>query len=279
MKELSGRTALVTGAASGIGLALCERFVQEGMAVVMADVEPSALDAAARMLSLKGGRILAHRTDVSDVASVASLAEAAATTFGPVHLLCCNAGVVRVGSAWDQSLDDWKWNFDVNVWGVVHCLRAFVPRMLAHGEDGHVVITSSAAGLMADASSSYVASKFAVAGIAEGMVPDLEGTAIGVSLLCPGGVKTRIFESERNRPPQLGERGKMSPAIAAQMARMTAKDRADQIEPSVIADLVVKAVRAGEFYVLPMQQGYKERVSARLDALRRAVDASSMPGV
>src|SRR5262249_37742813 len=148
-----------------MGLAMARRFAADGMAVGMSDVEQGALDAAVKSVTAKDARGLGVAGDVANPAAVEALAARAVETFGKVHVLCANAGVVRHGSAWDHTLDDWTWVLGVNLWGVVHCLRSFVPRMQAHGEEGHVVITSSAAGLLATSSSAYVASKYAVVGL------------------------------------------------------------------------------------------------------------------
>jgi NAD(P)-dependent dehydrogenase (short-subunit alcohol dehydrogenase family) len=280
MKELKGRTAVVTGAASGMGLAMASRFAAEGMQVVMSDVEGGALQKAAASVEAaaraSGGKVLAVTCDVADERSVTELAQRAIAAFGKVHVLCNNAGVVRQGSAWDQSMDDWKWVMGVNLWGVINGLRAFVPGMLAHGEEGHIVTTSSAAGLVASSSGSYTATKFAVVGMSEGLATEmanLSGGRIGVSVLCPGGVKSRIFESERNRPAALSEKGYIAPAVEAALSRLAAPDRTDQVSPEFIADLVVDAIRAQQFYILPMQAHFKKSINERLDALSKAVEA------
>ena len=280
MKDFKGKVAVVTGAASGMGLAMASRFASEGMQVVMSDVEGGALQKAAASVEAAakaaGGKVLAVTCDVADERSVADLAQRAVAAFGKVHVLCNNAGVVRQGSAWDQSHDDWKWVMGVNLWGVIHGLRAFVPGMLSHGEEGHIVTTSSAAGLVASSSGSYTATKFAVVGMSEGLATEmatLSGGRIGVSVLCPGGVKSRIFESERNRPATLSEKGYIAPEVEAALSRLAAPDRTDQVSPEFIADLVVEAIRAQQFYILPMQAHFKKSIQQRLDALSAAVKA------
>lgn len=280
MKEFKGKVAVVTGAASGMGLAMANRFASEGMRVVMSDIEDGALQKAALSVQASakasGGKVLAVTCDVADERSVAELAKSATAAFGKVHVLCNNAGVVRQGSAWDQSSDDWKWVMGVNLWGVIHGLRAFVPGMLAHGEEGHIVTTSSAAGLVASSSGSYTATKFAVVGMSEGLATEmanLSGGRIGVSVLCPGGVKSRIFESERNRPAALSEKGYIAPEVQAALSKLAAPDRTDQVSPEFIADLVVDAIRARQFYILPMQAHFKKSIQQRLDAVSAAVKA------
>ena len=280
MKEFKGKVAVVTGAASGMGLAMASRFASEGMQVVMTDVEDGALQKAAAAVEAasraSGGKVLAVTCDVANEQSMTDLASRAIAAFGKVHVLCNNAGVVRQGSAWDQSMDDWKWVMGVNLWGVIHGLRAFVPGMIAHGEEGHIVTTSSAAGLVASSSGSYTATKFAVVGMSEGLAAEmakLSAGRIGVSVLCPGGVKSRIFESERNRPAALSEKGYIAPEVAATLSALAAPDRTDQVAPDYIAGLVVDAIRARQFYILPMQAHFKKSIHERLDALSKAVEA------
>lgn len=278
MKELSGKTAVVTGAASGIGLALAERFVAEGMNVVMADVEKGRLESAAKGIAAKPGQVLAVVTDVTKRESVDRLAEEARRGFGKVHVVCANAGVVTHGGVWELSLDDWQWTVDVNLWGVIHTLRAFVPGLIAHGEEGHVVTTSSAAGLVTGHSSAYAATKYAVLGITEGLAVELADTPIGVSVLCPGGVKTGIFESERNRPKELAEQGVHNPKVAERVAALSAKDRADQVPPSYMADLVVKAIRDRQLYIMPSQRAHRAPIRERLERMLQALDSAATSG-
>lgn len=267
MKEFKGRTAVITGASSGIGLGLATRFAAEGMNVVMADIERVKLDAAAKAVGANGARVRAVTVDVANPDSVAELATAAIADFGRVHVVCANAGVATYGSVWEQSMDDWKWTLGVNLWGVIHTLRAFIPDMIAHGEDGHIVVTSSAAGLLATTSSSYAASKYAVLGISEGLAADLAGTRIGVSVLCPGGVKTGIFQSERNRPRDLPEHGVHRPEIASWVATLAAPDRKDQVSPAYIADQVLRAIQDNELYIMPSQRAHREPIRQRLQRM------------
>lgn len=276
MSELGGRTAVVTGAASGIGAALVGRFAREGMNVIAADIEAKALEVASGKIGAMCGNLVNVVTDVTLPASVEALAERATEEFGRVHVLCNTAGVVVHGAAHEQSLDDWKWVLDVNLWGVVNGLRAFVPRMLAHGEPGHVHITSSMGGLVASSSSSYTASKFAVTGLAEGLKTEMAGNPggrIGVSLLCPGGVRTGIFRSERNRPASLSEKGEVSEQTRRKIESLADPTRTDQFTPDEIADEVWDAIVGGRFYVLPMQDRYRELVRRRARDLLEALDA------
>src|SRR5579871_3810153 len=200
MKEFQGRVAVVTGGASGIGKAIAEKCVSEGMKVVLADIEGPALEETAT--AMKGS--VPYQVDVSDAVAVEAMAAAVYKDFGAVHLLFNNAGVAPDGKpTWAQSLETWKWVIDVNLYGVIHGLRSFVPRMLKGGEEGHIVNTASVAGLHSGPMiSPYYATKHAVVGMSESLYIELRsgGAKVGASVLCPAFVRTRIGESGRNRP-------------------------------------------------------------------------------
>jgi NAD(P)-dependent dehydrogenase (short-subunit alcohol dehydrogenase family) len=200
MRDLSDRTAFVTGGASGIGFALARAFGEAGMKVMLADVEADALATAARTLREGGLDVRGVVCDVTDPASVQDAAEAAFKAFGNVHVVCNNAGVGGTGID-EISLDTCRWVIDVNLMGVVHGIHAFLPHLRAHGEGGHIVNTASMAGMNSGLGfSAYSASKFAVVNMSEGLATRLKPLGIGVTVLCPGFVRTRIWESERNRP-------------------------------------------------------------------------------
>lgn len=248
MEELSGKVAVVTGAASGIGRALAERWAAEGMRVVMADIEKEPLTEASEALRDKGAEVLAVPTDVSDGAQVDALAEAAVDAYGAVHLLCNNAGVGAGGPVAELGADDWEWVLGVNLWGVIHGLRAFLPGMLASGEEGHVVNTASVAGLLGGPwMAAYSASKYAVVGISECLHQELAPTRVGVSVLCPAWVNTNIASSYRNRPARLGGGGEQE---GGPLTRVLAQLLASGLAPEVVADHVAEAVRRRRFWVL-----------------------------
>jgi NAD(P)-dependent dehydrogenase (short-subunit alcohol dehydrogenase family) len=205
MDELRDRVAVVTGAASGIGFALCERLAAEGMSVVMADVDPQRLEQASDQLAAESGaEVLAVPTDVSVWESVESLASHAIDRFGAVHLVCNNAGVQRPAPTWEGTVEAWNWVVGVNLNGVFHGVRAFVPGMLAGGEPGHVVNTASIGGLLAfPGIAPYSASKAGVIGLSESLHHDLRArnAPIGVSVLCPGPVDTHLRAHSRELHP------------------------------------------------------------------------------
>jgi len=272
--DLRGKTAVVTGAASGIGFALAERFVDEGMQVALADVEEPALVEAAAKLRAAGGNVLAEVTDVSDGDSVDRLARAVANTFGPVQVLCNNAGVGAGGLVSELSTADWEWVLDVNLWGVIHGVRAFLPGMLASGEPGHVVNTASLAGLVsAPFMAPYSASKFAVVATSEALFHELRmtGAKVGVSVLCPGWVNTNIHSSERNRPARAGRQGDMGvPDGRAEMLRQILQNG---MPPAEVAQLVVDAVRTNRFYILTHPE-MTPAIEARMTAIVEGHDPS-----
>ena len=253
MDDLRGRVAVVTGGASGIGRALAERFGSEGMGVVLADVEAAPLRDAAARLRGAGADVLDVVTDVRDPAQVEALADRAAAHFGAVHVVCNNAGVAGgAGPVWEVPLADWEWTLGVNLWGVIHGVRAFVPRLVAQGE-GHVVNTASMAGLITGATGGpYAVSKFGVVALSEGLYLNLQMAApgVGVSVLCPGWVNTRIGESERNRPADLVVERPPNP-MADKGRRGLRRVLEAGMDPAAVADRVVSAIREQRFYVLP----------------------------
>ena len=254
MDDFEGKVAVITGAASGIGLAIAHRCAQEGMKVVLADVEQAALSQAAGELKEAGAEVLAVVTDVSQAADMAALARQTRDTFGGVHLLCNNAGVGAGSTAWDSSLNDWAWVLGVNLWGIIHGLREFVPLMLAQGGEGYIVNTASLAGLISyHASAPYHASKHAVVALSEKLYYDMaaQGGRIKVSVLCPGWVNTQIMDSDRNRPPGLTdpETLPVKPEAEAAVEEMR-QSAATGISAAAVAESVFKAIKDEQFYIL-----------------------------
>jgi NAD(P)-dependent dehydrogenase (short-subunit alcohol dehydrogenase family) len=255
VKEFRGRVAVVTGAASGIGRALASRFADEGMKLVLADVEPGALATAARELQGTGCETLAVVTDVSRADDVAALARRTLDAFGAVHILCNNAGVFTGGLSWEAPLADYEWVLGVNLWGVIHGIRSFVPILLAQGGEGHVVNTASMAALTTlPYAGIYHLSKHAVLALSECLHHELvlRGSQLRVSALCPELVATHIDAAERNRPahlrPEPGSAGAGSERDLVQQA--IAQGVAQGTPPAKVADRVLDAIREQRFYVL-----------------------------
>jgi len=269
MKNFKGKVAVVTGAGSGIGLALSRVFAREGMKVVLADVQADALRAAERELRDAGAEVLAQRTDVSRLSSVQRLAEKTGDRFGNVHLLCNNAGVVppeRHRPIWETSLKDWKWTLDVNLWGVVHGIHCFLPAMLAHGEKGHVVNTASIAGLMSGSGSgAYSVAKHGVVRLTEGVYASLREckSKIGATVLCPGVVATGIFNSERNRPGSSDKDKEKTNAAYHKVAQELYKTA---MQPDQVAEQVLKAVRDQQLYAITTT-AFDDAIRERMDAI------------
>jgi NAD(P)-dependent dehydrogenase (short-subunit alcohol dehydrogenase family) len=271
VQELAGKVAVVTGGGSGIGAALVRAFAAEGMDVAVADIEAGAAEEAAAAARALGRRALAVRTDVSQRGAVEALAERTFAELGGCHVLCNNAGVLLVGALETSSASDWEWVLGVNLWGVVHGLLAFLPRMLAQPGEKHIVNTASTAGLIPTPNVGlYATSKYAVVGLSEHLRRDLAPRGIGVSVLCPGGVQTQIFRSERNRPPELG--------TTAGVQEPRAPRSPDEMQPpEAIAAAVLEGIRANDAYILTHAH-YRRFVEVRCAELMRAFDRADARG-
>jgi NAD(P)-dependent dehydrogenase (short-subunit alcohol dehydrogenase family) len=263
--ELEGKVAVITGAASGIGRAVATRAAEAGMRVVLADIEEGPLKETEAALASSGADVLAVATDVSSGESVEALRDQALKHFGAVHVVHNNAGVGVFGPVWTVPESDWRWILGVNLWGVIHGIRVFVPVLVEQGE-GHVVNTASVAGLTSPPYlGAYNATKHAVVTLSETLYADLRngGSNVGVSVLCPGFVNTRIHESGRNRPswaPQPQQDGATSELMRSVIST--------GMDPLEVADLVIDAVRTGRFYVLPhphLQPAIEARLRAIVD--------------
>jgi NAD(P)-dependent dehydrogenase (short-subunit alcohol dehydrogenase family) len=253
MDDFEGRTAVITGGASGIGLAMARRLGMEGANVVIADVEPAALERAEAELARAGATVEPVLTDVTDRAQITALADAAEARFGSVHFLHNNAGVATTGLAEEQSDAQWDWVLDVNLHAVIWGCREFLPRMKAHGEPAHLVNTASMAGMSGGPlMSPYFATKFAVVGLSESLWHEgqITGSNVGISVLCPAFVRTGIARSDRNRPHGVGGWVADGSRAGAQFAEVLTAGVDGGIEPDEVAATVIDAVRAGKLWIL-----------------------------
>ena len=271
MLQFKGKTAVITGAGSGMGEAIAHRMGAAGMSVVIADIDPDAGNRVCCDLQDLGIPALAIDTDVASQDSLNRLADAAWSAFGSVDLLCNNAGVVPAGRfrpVWDYPLEDWQWAMDVNLMGVVHGVRAFVPRMLAQKTEGHIVTTASVAGLVSGSGSPvYSVAKHAAVRVTEALYASLceMGAPIGVTLLCPGLVNTNIYRSERNRPVDLVPAAGISEE-SPELQAVADKLYVNAKSPQAVAEQLFEAICENRFYVLTSDQ-FDETVRARSAAL------------
>ena len=267
MRLEAGQVAVVTGAASGIGRGLAEGFLGRGLAVVAADVEAGALEAAVGEMASRGGRVVGQVTDVRDPEAVQRLASRTVSELGRVDVVCNNAGVISARRpVWEQTPEDWRWTLDVNLLGVVNGIRAFVPHLIAQGS-GHVVNTSSIAGLApvpGGGNGAYTASKHAVIGLSETLVEELAtvGADVGVTVLCPGPVPSRIHTAERNRPAELVAASGGGGSLPPPDFQLTL----EPVDVATVADLVCAAIESGQRYVLP-GPGTAEMARRRIDGV------------
>jgi NAD(P)-dependent dehydrogenase (short-subunit alcohol dehydrogenase family) len=278
MRQLAGKTAFVTGGASGIGFALGAAFAQAGMKVMLADIETEVLAEAVKSLHDFAPNVRGVPCDVADPPSVERAAKACYEAFGNVHVVCNNAGVAAAGGIDNISLDNWRWVLDVNLMGVLHGIRTFLPHIRAHGEGGHIVNTASMAGMNSGLGfSPYVASKFAVVGMSEGLATQLKPFGIGVTVLCPGFVRTRIGESGRNRPERYGATQPPDPASPAGLLVAQIAERLQSgLDPSDVAARVLTAIREQELYVFTHPE-MRAELEERFAAIMAAMDKAAAP--
>jgi NAD(P)-dependent dehydrogenase (short-subunit alcohol dehydrogenase family) len=282
MKDFQNKVAVVTGAASGIGRALAEKSAQEGMKVVLADVEEPALKLAEKELKASGADVLAVQTDVSKAADVQTLAQQAFDTYGGVHLLFNNAGVGGGTTIWESSLADWQWVLGVNLWGAIHGIHYFVPRMLEQDSEGHIVNTASMAGLVSGPGGIYPVTKHGIVALSETLYHELalNGAKLKVSVLCPGFVKTHIMDAARNRPTELQNEAverKVSPQ-EEQIVQFVRQSVQAGMPPHQVADIVFKAIRDETFYILTHPE-WKEAIRTRMEDILQERNPSLAPGM
>ena len=263
MRDLKGKVAAVTGAASGLGRAMALAFADEGMSLALADV--SDLSETSSEIQKRGVRTVALKVDVSKAEEVEAFAALADRELGGAHVVCNNAGVSPLGAAWETSVDDWRWILGVNLWGVIHGVRSFVPRLMARG-DGHVVNTASVAGIInPPGSGAYNVTKHAVVALSETLQHDLRerGSKVGVSVLCPAYVPTGIADSERNRPAGFAPTP-MSKEMLARQAMLRKAVSSGRLTADDVARAVVSAVKAERFYILTHAR-IKGAIRARME--------------
>lgn len=272
LKDLSGRIAVVTGGASGIGRGIATRLIGQGMQVVIADIEDNALQQTAHAIGAIGIRV-----DVSDHGSVQALADAVIARFGSVHLVCNNAGVGSTAAIADMAINDWQWMLGVNLWGVIHGVQVFLPLLDANADGGHIVNTSSIGGLATmPGLGGYSVSKFAVVALTEALALELEatGSGVGATVLCPGTVRTNIKNSTRNRPARLGTGG----LVDADLENSDFGAHMRWLEPEEVGDVVISAVQRGDLYAFT----HPEMGAVVLDRharIKNALDAAAMPAI
>jgi NAD(P)-dependent dehydrogenase (short-subunit alcohol dehydrogenase family) len=272
MQHVEGRVAFITGGASGVGFGMAHAFLAAGMKVVIADIRQDHLDDAMQRLAGTGKALHAIRVDVADRAAMARAADETERVFGRVHVVCNNAGINLFTDIGTATYSDWDWVMGVNFGGVVNGVQSFVPRIKAHGEGGHIVNTASMAAFIAGPSAGiYTCSKFAVRGLSEALRWSLMPYGIGVSVLCPGLVKSTIYESEKVRPADL-QGSRMSPEF------LTRLEQVHQIgmEPEEIGAKVLRGIRAGDFYIFSHPE-FKQELRAIFDEALAALPAEQPP--
>jgi NAD(P)-dependent dehydrogenase (short-subunit alcohol dehydrogenase family) len=270
MRDIKGKTAIVTGAGSGIGLGIAKALAHAGANIVLADLRPGPLEAARSEIETIGARTIAVTTDVSDPESVAAAGKAALDAFGGLHIAVNNAGVAMHGTPIEQvALEEWEWVIGVNVKGVINGIRTFVPMIRSHGQGGHVINTGSISSLFVREGrnqGAYAMTKYAVLALSEALEQELAGSGIGVSVLCPGGVTTSIFDSAATRPDRFGGSYRRP-----QQEAMKSASSAAALAPQIVGRRVLQAIQDNEFYILT-HTGERDVITARFDRIKAAFD-------
>jgi NAD(P)-dependent dehydrogenase (short-subunit alcohol dehydrogenase family) len=265
MNDLKGKVAAVTGAASGLGRSMALAFADEGTHVALGDVDEKGLQDTEHAVRERGVKATSLRVDVARAPDVEAFRERALSALGAVHIVCNNAGVSPLGAAWENSVADWQWILGVNLWGVIHGVRAFTPHLMAQNE-GHIVNTASVSGLISvPGSAAYNVTKHAVVTLSESLHHDLRerNSAVGVSVLCPAYVPTRITESERSRPPELAASQKSKETLARE-AMLRKAVTSGKVSADQVAQAVVAAVKENRFYILTHPR-IKGAIQARME--------------
>jgi NAD(P)-dependent dehydrogenase (short-subunit alcohol dehydrogenase family) len=267
LDTFAGKVAVVTGGGSGIGRGIARVLAEAGMKLVIADTQDDGASGTIAEIEVAGGEAIAVHTDVSQLESVQALADAAYRHYGAVHVLCNNAGVMAWQQASEGTHADWQWVVGINLWGVIHGVEVFLPRMLAQGGEAHIVNTASIAGVVPSAVSAlYSTTKYAVVGLSETMSQELTDTGIGVSVLCPGAVKTNIAQSDRNRPPG------WTPAAVRPPARPGLGSGVEPLDPMAVGRMVLDGIRAKQLHIFT-EPSLRAKVEQRFEAMLGAFDA------
>lgn len=274
MKDLKGKIAVVTGAASGIGLGLAEEFAAEGMKVVLSDIEEKGVNEAADKIAETGAETLAVAADVSKGEDVKNLAKKTIEKFGAVHIVCNNAGVIRGDVSWQMPVEDYAWHIDVNLWGVIHGIRTFVPILIEQDAEAHIVNSGSMSCLTATPyTAAYTLSKHAVIALSECLYHELimNGTKVGVSVICPAAVKTKIYEAEKHRQDRYKPDSREDTSLSDMIQLALEDSFKGGITPNEMARQTIRAIQNNQFYVLPEGgdvSGWMKVVHSRLDDIR-----------
>jgi NAD(P)-dependent dehydrogenase (short-subunit alcohol dehydrogenase family) len=281
MKDFKGKVAVITGAASGIGYGLAERCAQEGMKVVLAGINEDTLKRAEKEIKKTGATTLVVKTDVSKAGDVENLAKKTIDTFGAVHLLFNNAGIGIYSTVWETTLADWEWDLGVKLWGVIYGVHFFVPVMIEQDTECHIVNTSGGGGLIAAPYSPYAVANHGVTVLSEMLYRELiqKGYNIGVSVLCPGFVRTRTLDSERNRPAKLKNppaKATADPTIRA-MLEWYRQSIEDGMLPKKVAEITFDAIKEKKFYILPNAESIKPLIQARMEDIIQERNPTPFP--